>query len=173
MTRVRGRVIIGPSLTIGADMSIVERLDKYTVPEPNTGCWLWTGACAADGYPRLTIGSLTDKTKKSVRVNRLVCEMAHGLPEGMHALHKCDNPICVNPDHIYPGTSQQNTHDCISRMRRTQIKRGSKNVMAVLTEDQVISIRASSEKGVELAKRYGVSQAAISLIKSRKNWGHI
>jgi hypothetical protein len=173
MTRVRGRVTLGPSLTLGVDMSISERLDKYTVPEPNTGCWLWIGACAADGYPRLTIGSLTDKTKKSVRVNRLVCEMVHGLPEGMHALHKCDNPICVNPDHIYPGTSQQNTYDCIKRMRRTQIKRGSQNVMAVLNEDQVISIRLSSEKGVELAKKYGVSQAAISLIRSRKNWGHI
>ena len=173
MTRVRGRVILGSSLTFGANMSVRDRLEKYTMPEPNTGCWLWVGACSADGYPRLTVGSLTDKTKKSVRVNRLVCVMAHGLPDGMHALHKCDNPICVNPDHIYPGTAKQNTEDCITRMRRTQIKRGSLNVMAKLNEDQVLAIRCSKQRGMDLAKEYDVSQAAISLIKSKKNWGHL
>lgn len=154
-------------------MGVWDRIQKYTSPEPNSGCWLWTGACAADGYPRITVGSSKDKSKKSVRVNRFVCEAIHGLPDGFHALHKCDNIICINPDHLYAGTAKQNTKDCIERMRRTQIKRGSKNGMAVLTEDQVLSIRDSLEKGVVLAKQYGVSQAAISLIKSRKNWGHI
>jgi hypothetical protein len=154
-------------------MTVWGRIQKYTLPEPNSGCWLWTGACAADGYPRITIGSLRDKTKKSVRVNRFVCESIHGLPVGYHALHKCDNILCINPDHLYPGTPTQNTKDCIERNRRTQIKRGSQNVMAVLTEDQVLSIKSSKEKGVDLARKYGVSQAAISLIKSGKNWGHL
>jgi hypothetical protein len=156
-----------------AKMTVWERIKKYTHPEPNSGCWLWVGACAADGYPRITIGSITDGTKKSVRVNRFVCESIHGLPEGHHALHKCDNIICINPDHLYPGTPSQNTKDCIDRRRRTQIKNGSENPMAVLTEEQVLSIRSSSEKGVDLAKKYGVSQASISLIKNRKNWGHL
>ena len=154
-------------------MSVWDRIQKYTLPEPNSGCWLWTGACGADNYPRITIGSLTDKTKRSVRVSRFVCEAFHGLPDGMHALHKCDNTICINPDHLYAGTAKQNTKDCIERMRRTQIKRGSENVMAVLTEEQVLSIRSSSEKGVDLAEQYGVSQASISLIKNRKVWSHI
>ncbi len=154
-------------------MGVWDRVEKYTMPEPNSGCWLWTGACAADGYPRITIGSLTNKTKKSVRVNRLVCDAAHGLPDGMHALHKCDNIICINPDHIYPGSAKQNTQDCVSRGRRTQIKCGSQNSRAVLSEEDVLAIRLSTKSGVELANIYNVSQANISMIKSRKNWRHI
>ena len=154
-------------------MGVWERIEKYTMPEPNSGCWLWTGACAADGYPRITIGSLTDKSKKSVRVNRFVCQAFHGLPDGMHALHKCDNVICINPDHIYPGTAQQNTKDCIDRRRRTQIKLGSENSQAILNEENVLRIRASSEKPSVLADRYGVTVAAIYAVINRKNWKHI
>ena len=154
-------------------MSVWERIEKYTMPEPNSGCWLWIGACAADGYPRITIGSLTDKSKKSVRVNRFVCHAFHGLPDGMHALHKCDNVICINPDHIYPGTAKQNTKDCIERQRRTQIRRGEANAMSVLKTEDVLYIRESEKRGVDLATKYGVSQATISLIRSRKLWRHI
>lgn len=154
-------------------MTVDERIAKYTLPEPNSGCWLWTGACAADGYPRITVGSLTDGTKKSVRVTRLVCEKVHGLPEGAHALHRCDNPICVNPDHLYPGTPKQNTKDCMLRGRRTQVKFGSANPGAKLTEDEVRAIRASTLKGKDLAETYGVSLAAIALIRSGKRWKHV
>lgn len=154
-------------------MGVWERIEKYTMPEPNSGCWLWNGACGNDGYPRITIGSLKDNSKRSARVSRLVCEKIHGLPDNMQALHRCDNVNCVNPDHIYPGTSSQNTKDCIDRNRRTQIKRGEKNNMAVLVPEDVLHIRSSEKSGVELAAKYGVSQALISLIRSRKLWRHI
>lgn len=154
-------------------MSVWERIEKYTMPEPNSGCWLWTGACDNDGYARITIGSLKDNSKRSAVVSRLVCEKIHGLPDNMLALHKCDNPNCINPDHIYPGTQKQNTKDCIDRNRRTQIKRGEENNMAVLKPEEVLHIRSSEQRGVDLAARYGVSQATISIIRSRKIWRHI
>ena len=151
-------------------MSVQERIEKYTLPEPNSGCWLWIGACAADGYPRITIGSMKDGTKKSVRVTRLVCEEAHGLPEGMHALHKCDNPICINPDHLYPGTPKQNVKDCFDRNRRTQVKFGPDNPAARLTEKDVCAIRESKLKLRELAVEYGISISNISMIRSGRRW---
>lgn len=151
-------------------MTVAERIAKYTIPEPNSGCWLWMGACAADGYPRITVGSSVDGTKKSVRVTRLVCEQVHGLPDGFHALHKCDNPVCVNPDHLYPGTPKQNVKDCFDRKRRTQIRFGSSNPISKLTEADARAIRESKLKGKDLAEAYGVSQATVSLIRSGKHW---
>ena len=154
-------------------MSVWERIEKYTSPDPNSGCWLWTGVCGNDNYPLITIGSSVDKSKKSARVNRLVCEAAHGLPPGMQALHKCDNTFCINPDHLYPGTPKQNGMDCIQRNRRAKPNKGEKNSRSVLSEKDVLEIRSSSEPGVVLAQRYGVSQSNISVIKSRKIWSHI
>lgn len=151
-------------------MSVQDRIEKYTLPEPNSGCWLWVGACAADGYPRITIGSTKDGTKKSVRVTRLVCEEVHGLSEGMHALHKCDNPICINPDHLYPGTPRQNVKDCFDRNRRTQVRFGSDNPAARLTEKDVRAIRESKLKLKELADEYGISVSNVSMIRSGRRW---
>jgi hypothetical protein len=80
--------------------------DSYTI-EPNTGCWLWTGAYTWNGYGRFHLIG-----KGVVRAHRHSYEMKCGkIPEGLVACHKCDQPACCNPDHIFIGTQQDNVDD--------------------------------------------------------------
>jgi hypothetical protein len=82
------------------------------VPEPNTGCLLWVGPIDRQGYPRVRFGG------KMTRVARLICD----APDGMKALHRCDQPACVESLHLYVGTAAENTGD-MHRRGRAHTKR--------------------------------------------------
>ena len=95
-------------------MSVNQRLDYYTYPEPNTGCWLWGGA-SARGY-----GYLKAKGKIH-RVHRLSWERHNGpIPKGLCVLHKCDVTYCLNPGHLFLGTQKDNIHDAVKKGRFNQ-----------------------------------------------------
>ena len=75
-------------------------------------CFVWKGTSSPDGYGYKRVN------KKRVRLHRWAWEWANGpIPEGMHVLHKCDNPPCVNPDHLFIGTNGDNVRDCVSKGR--------------------------------------------------------
>ena len=94
------------------------RFSAKWMPEPNTGCWLWLGA-ASDGMGYGTIGEvLPDGSRKSHHVHRLSYEIHVGpIPAGMEILHRCDTPLCVNPDHLSVGTHTDNMRDCVAKGR--------------------------------------------------------
>lgn len=80
-------------------------------PHPK-GCWIWIGQTNSDGYGRFVV------RKKSISAHRITCRMKHGpLGEGVCACHTCDNPSCVNPDHLFPGTKLDNARDRESKGR--------------------------------------------------------
>jgi hypothetical protein len=89
------------------------------------------------------------------------------IPTGMCVLHKCDNPSCCNPAHLFLGTKADNTRDMIAKGRQ---KRGEDLPQSKLTRKTVAKIRASKETHAVLATRFGVSQPAISMIRSGKRW---
>lgn len=83
------------------------------LPEPNTGCWIWTASLSTKGY-----GWFWHAGNRMV-AHRFALERIKGvtIPEGMYACHICDNRWCVNPDHLYVGTPIQNAADMWSRGR--------------------------------------------------------
>jgi hypothetical protein len=94
------------------------------IPEPNTGCWLWLGNVDSGGYPQRTIYTRGAGTYRCVRIAR---EVIGARPYEV-ACHRCDVPLCVNPDHLYRGTWKSNMEDKVRRGRwRGGRKKGGKN----------------------------------------------
>jgi len=131
-------------------------------------CWNWTAFKDKDGYGQLSIDG------KMHRAHRVSYELyKNKIPEGLHVLHKCDNPPCVNPDHLELGTPQDNVDDKTKRGRQA---RGEKHGCAKLTEADVLEIRQMIQNGVYyriIAELFDVNIPQISMIKTGKNWSHI
>ncbi len=147
--------------------TVAERVAAYT--RRGRGCWEWTGTRNPQGYGVLRVG-------ESARLaHRVVWTLERGpIPEGMNALHRCDNPGCVRLDHLFLGTLADNNADMKAKGRqRGPSMKGTTNPNAKLTDNAVRAIRRSSAMGVDLARRYGVSQMVISAIRNGKSWKHV
>lgn len=92
------------------------RFERMYIPEPNSGCWLWTGG--GSRYGVFTMSSRAKRSARSVPAHRLSHELFNGpIPRGLIVRHKCDTPFCVNPDHLEVGTQQDNMNDMVARGR--------------------------------------------------------
>jgi hypothetical protein len=152
------------------DWTPKERIEAGSIPEPNSGCWIWLESTNPTGYAHLRY-----KTKLH-RANRFSWSAYNGqpIPKGLFVLHTCDNRLCVNPDHLFLGTNQDNMDDMRAKGRHiNSVPRGTTHRCAKLTEDDVREIRASNKQHRELAKQYGVSHANIGGIKRRTLWKHL
>jgi HNH endonuclease len=142
---------------------VKKRFEEKCIPEPNSGCWLWTGAVNIKGYGQIKIN------KKTQSAYRISYELYKGtIPPNMHIRHKCDNPLCVNPDHLILGTHNDNMQDMISRNRSAK---GMKNYNNKLKENEVLHIYNSRLTNRELANYYTVDIESIRLIKKGIRWG--
>lgn len=145
-----------------------ERFYAKVSPEPNSGCWLWTGATKELGYGVIGLGRREDGTAKAHRVSY---ELHKGPTGGLCVLHECDNPACVNPDHLRLGTLKDNARDCVSRGRNfIPDNRGSNAKWARLNEEKVRNILTRRVPGTEYARLYGVSKSAVYQIWRGNNW---
>lgn len=130
-------------------------------------CWLWTGAKDSNDY------GLVGRSRRMLRVHRVAWEFTYGrpIPEGLCVLHRCDNPPCVNPDHLFLGTKADNHADSVAKNRHSF---GERNGMAKLTFREVRFIRKAYAAGLgthrKLADRFGVSQDTIWKVVRRKSW---
>jgi hypothetical protein len=153
------------------DLSIEERFRKELAPQdPATGCIEWTGARNNYGYGRIRhAGGL-------VLTHRLAYELKHGpIPPGMEVCHKCDNPPCVNEDHLCLDTHAGNMADRDSKGRGNQPK-GEKHGNAKLTEASVLEIRrriATGELQRVIAKDFGISRPVVGQISRGQTWSHL
>ncbi len=135
-----------------------------------TTCWEWSGKRNREGYGQLEIAG------KYVRAHRIAWEKANGpISPGMLVCHRCDNPPCCNPAHLFLGTNAENMGDMASKGRAvSNPPRGVNQHSHKLTEDDVRAIRSSvgiSQKALGL--KYGVSQPTINSIVRRKYWAHV
>lgn len=130
-------------------------------------CWEWQGSLNVDGYGILPVKG------KPVRAHRLAWHMFTGNPPPSLIMHTCDNRKCCNLMHLREGTVRQNSDDKVQKGRQA---RSETMGAAKLTEAVVNEIRQSLSSGVtgrELSRKFQVTEANISAIKSRKTWKHI
>lgn len=142
------------------------------------GCWLWTASTAEFGYGAIGAGG---KHGKILRAHRVSYEIANGpIPAGLCVLHRCDNPGCVNPDHLFLGTNQDNHKDMIEKGRNShRALHGENSHRSKLTLVQVEEIRTYVSREVhrrgaqrEMAIKFGVTDATISLIVKNQTWNN-
>lgn len=148
--------------------TLAERMEYLSIPEPMSGCHLWLGTLHR-GYGRLQWKG------KQYKAYRMAWSVKHGpIPKGGHILHRCDNRGCVNAEHLKLGTNRQNVDDMMTKKRHLgRVMHGVKHPLAKLTDDLVRYIRASSERGVDLAEDLGVSATAICSARKGKSWKHV
>lgn len=134
-------------------------------------CWVWTGA-KSSGYGSFRVG---DSVKTA---HRVAWEMVRGpIPPGDHhgttcVCHTCDNPVCVNPDHLFLGSQADNVADRDRKNRRAP-PNGSKNGRTSLCESDVLLIREMDHPRSVIAEWFGISEQAVYRIRTRNTWAHI
>jgi HNH endonuclease len=137
------------------------------MPEPNSGCWLWTGYIDACGYG----GAISYGSGLRMRAHCLSWTLHRGnVPKGLCVLHRCDTRSCVNPDHLFLGTRHDNAEDATRKHRHA---RGEKHGNRKLTNEIVRAIKISTETNAEIARELGVPQNQVSRIKRGIRWAHI
>lgn len=145
------------------------KVDKTAGPD---GCWLWTAYRDPAGYGKFGVG------RSVMLAHRFSFWLANYLPPlGIMICHRCDNPRCVNPAHLFAGTAADNNADCGRKGRKPKPvwldNRGERHGMAKLTADTVRAIRAAPGTTRAIAAQFGVSQATVSALQLRKRWTHI
>lgn len=136
------------------------------------GCWEWSGSRTAAGYGVIGEGG---REGRHIYAHRLSYEIHNGpIPAGLHVLHACDNPRCVNPTHLSVGTQRDNMADMIRKGRNAVGERYSR---AKLNREKVIRIRERYAAGGVtqelLAAEHGVSRGCIEHVVQRSTWRHV
>jgi len=143
---------------------IKEHFEKNVIKKD--GCWDWKFEQKKFTYPRMHF----NKNVPRIAIHRYSYELYKGsIPEGMWVLHRCDNPRCSNPDHLFLGSSDDNINDMLGKRRHPH---GEKHGGAKLTEKEVKEIKSklSQFSLMELAKQYNVAKKTILNIKHNRTW---
>lgn len=160
------------------------KVHKPIVCGPNDRCWEWIGGKNPDGYGLFWLKS------RNFHAHRIIFKLEHGgRLKGYVIMHKCDNPSCVRPDHLIRGTLVDNNRDMVRKGRQAKgerhgsrtcpekLIRGESHKCSKLTPQKVRNLRRKYYLGKnsqnELARFYGISQAAVSKIVRLESWRHI
>lgn len=150
------------------------------------GCWEWPKSRTASGYAQIAV--MVDGKRQTLYAHRVAYQVATGEDPGdREVAHRCDNPACVNPAHLFLATHAENMRDMLVKGRSAKgVKkplgarhwaardpsrvRGSNSGSAKLTDEAVAYIRASAETHAALGRRFGVSATNIAYVRAGKTW---
>jgi hypothetical protein len=144
------------------------KLMSFVILDRDDDCWGWSGRLERDGYARIKWDG------KMYMAHRVSWEVHKGpIPEGLDILHTCDERWCCNPDHLFPGTTQDNTAD-MWRKGRAAPQDGENNGYAQLNRDEVRQIRRLLAEGrhtqEEIGRMFWVGRGAVKSIKRGETW---
>lgn len=175
----------GTKETLGVDTKNLReedimRLWSRVAEEKESECWLWQGTKNSYGYGVISINN------RSYTAHRLIYLFHFGVSlRGLCVLHKCDTPLCCNPNHLFLGTHTDNAFDRDQKGRQAKgdrsgsrrhlgsRPRGHMHYAAKLTEKEVFEIRKKEESTTLLARRFGVHTSTIKHILQRRKWAHL
>lgn len=155
----------------GTSLDEIKRRFLSHLVNADNGCKIWTGSLNSRGYGRLSFG----RKWRSVEAHRVSYVLFRGdIPGGLLVLHRCDNPPCCNPGHLFLGTNDQNIRDAVIKKR---FPYGEQSFKAKLSDKDALTIRDLYAGGTvthrELAERFGVVKSTIHCLLLRKTWRHI
>lgn len=128
-------------------------------------CWVWTAHKHPFGYGMIMVNGIP------TGCHRISWELTNGpIPHGMSVLHKCDNPSCINPSHLFLGTQDDNMKD---RSKKGRAPKGESHPMSKISEEMAIKIKHSMLSGYKCAALFHVSPSTVHSIRSGKTWRHI
>jgi hypothetical protein len=158
---------------LARSIPVAERFEQHIGPVTESGCILWTGPTDPDGYGSFKV--TIDNKRKHVRAHRVAYERVNGpIPCGQCVCHKCDTPLCINPEHMFLGTDTDNMADKTSKGRQA---RGASVGLAKMTEELVVELRRRYAMGgisiLDLAREFGITQNPAWMAIKRKTWKHI
>jgi hypothetical protein len=154
------------------------KIDRSAGPD---GCWLWLCSRNAKGYGTFTV---TRGGRRNEGAHRWAFELTYGpIGTGLCVCHRCDNPPCCNPTHLFLGTQSENLRDMVAKGRQggypanhPNRPRGDRHVNSRLSETLVREIREWLSAGVldsEIARRLGVNPETIRNVRLGKTWRHV
>lgn len=172
--KIRRKLYVSGGSDRNAESHIANRLANGLDSAEDGQCWEWMRTISNRGYGKLTVKG------RGAYAHRLAFELGSGssIPDGVDVCHRCDNPRCINPSHLFIGSRSDNMKDCFQKGRSSVLAiessfPGERNPSAKLTSSDVVVIRELLTAGItqaEIALRFGVSQAQISNIKRGKSW---
>ena len=142
-------------------------ISERSIPEPNSGCWLWLRCCDEDGYGTAKFNRRQTSAHR-LSYTAFVCDPADSC-----VLHKCDNRLCVNPAHLELGGKGLNNKQRAARGRNASGAKASVRKTNKLSAGDVSVIKCDERSQRAIANDYGVGQDHISRIKSNKHWGWV
>lgn len=155
----------------GQRIGVEKRFWKYVTKGAEDACWEWCGSRQPKGYGTFRVEGRTLKT------HRVSYELHKGpIPEGLWVLHKCDNPPCVNPAHLWLGTNADNVADKTANGRAFRLI-GERHHKAKITDEIVRKIRAEWAAGgktyPQIGAMFSINSEIVGRVVRRKSWRHV
>jgi len=153
--------------------TLEERFWNFVEKKSDDECWEWQGQRLSNVYGRISLGAKSLGSDGAHRVSWKIANRQE-IPDGMFVMHKCDNPCCVNPNHLTIGTPKDNSDDMIRKGRKKQvIPLGEHNGKSLLNEEKVRVIRSSTLNHAALGRLLGVSAGCVRSVRIGRTWSHI